>query len=62
MSVNSGVSAEQDSLMETLECLKLVRPEASFKHYLQKFRNLVNMQEIRFRPVSESLHALRLSF
>lgn len=46
--------------MEMLEYLKLTRPEASFKHYMQKFRNFVNMQEIRFRPISESLHVLNV--
>lgn len=60
MSVNSPVSAEWDRLMETLEYLKLMRLEASFKHYLQKFRRLVNMQEIQFRPISESLHRLNV--
>lgn len=60
MSVNSGVSAEQDRLMKTLEYLKLMRPEAGFKHYLQKFGNSVKMQGIQFRPVSESLHLLNV--
>lgn len=44
VSVSSGVSAEQDRLMEMLGYLKLMRPEASFKYYLQKFRNSVDLQ------------------